>query len=152
MKGDPPILINFDDHASKLDFIRRAGRLKGVWEVQFQRPTKPRTLKSNRYYFVAVIGEALYYFRDTQGEPSITSTEAHTMLKIQVLGITERVNKETGQVMLSVPDTHTMTQEEFNNYVDSAAKWLAEQGIVVVSSEDYWDEKQKSTKNRKVKT
>ena len=65
-------------------------------------------------------------------------------LKHFCCGAKEKVIESTGEVIELIPTTHDMDKYDFGDYLDAAAKWLAEFcGIVVLSSDLFWQSKEK---------
>lgn len=141
---EPPLVINMDDLNAKKRFMAKIGTLKGLWNVSLQPRKKTRSLQANAYYWAAYIPAWLEWLRDASGEPWITKDQAHKMLVKHVLGTTDIVNKETGEVIDAiVPETHLMDKSEFNEYLDRSAEFLASFcGIVVISSDLFFEERE----------
>ena len=143
-RKEPPQVVNFDNLDTKRRFMQKVQKLKGLQEVSIHPRKKTRSLNANSYYWVAYIQPFTEWLRDEWGDPTITTEQAHTVLKKQVLGAKEKAIESTGEVIELIPTTRDMDKYEFGNYLDSAAKWLAEfAGIVVLSSDLFWESKEK---------
>jgi hypothetical protein len=139
---DPPLVVNFDNVESKRRVMQRIQRLKGLHEVSIKPRKKTRSLNANAYYWAAYIQPFTEWLRDEWGDPTITSEQAHALLKVRVLGPKEKLIEDTGEVIELIPTTHDMDKYDFGNYLDSAAKFLAEfAGIVVLSSDLFFESK-----------
>jgi len=136
---DEPILVNLDDRSSKLRLMQTIGSMSGLWEFTWKRVTEKRSLRANRYYFVAIVTPFREWLRQEWGASSITSDQAHELLKTKILGKKEIINKTTGEVLDVAPTTHEMNQEQFSNYVERAILFLGEfAGIEVVPAEMFY--------------
>jgi hypothetical protein len=140
--NDPPLVVNFDNVESKRRVMQRIQRLKGLHEVSIKPRKKTRSLNANAYYWAAYVQPFTEWLRDEWGDPTITTEQAHALLKVRVLGPKEKVLEDTGEVIELIPTTHDMDKYDFGNYLDSAAKFLAEfAGIVVLSSDLFFESK-----------
>lgn len=143
-RKEPPQVVNFDDINAKRQFMERAQRLKGLQEVSIRPRVKTRSLNANSYYWAAYIPPWLEWLKEQYGDPSITSEQAHELLKVRVLGPKEKLIEETGEVIELIPTTHDMDKYEFADYLDKAAEFLASfAGIVVLSSDLFWEGEEK---------
>lgn len=143
-RKEPPQVVNFDDLGAKRRFMQMAQRLKGLQEVSINPRKKTRSLNANAYYWAAVVQPFTEWLRDEWGDPAITTEQAHTVLKKQVLGAKEKVIESTGEVIELIPTTHDMDKYDFADYLDKASAWLAEFcGIVVLSSDLFWESSEK---------
>ena len=143
-RKEPPLVVNLDNVESKRRLMQRIQKLRGLHEVSISPRKKTRSLNANAYYWAAFVQPFTEWLQDEWGDKSITSEQAHTVLKKQVLGVKEKVIESTGEVIELIPTTHDMDKYDFGNYLDSAAKWLAEFcGIVVLSSDLFWDNQER---------
>lgn len=139
-RKEPPLVVNFDSVETKRRVMQKIQRLKGLHEVSIRPRKVTRSLNANSYYWVAVVQPFTEWLRDEWGDPSITTEQAHIELKKAVLGVKEKVNTNTGELMELVPTTHDMDKYDFANYIDKAAEFLARfAGIVVISSDLFWE-------------
>jgi len=139
-RKEPPQVLNFDSLETKRRFMQKVQKLRGLQEVSIHPRKKTRSLNANAYYWSAYISPFTEWLRDEWGDPSITTEQAHIELKKAVLGVKEKVNTNTGEVMELVPNTHDMDKNDFANYIDKAAGFLARfAGIVVIPSEMFWE-------------
>lgn len=141
-RSEPPLVVNLSDLAAKRRLMQKIGSLSGLHEVSIRPRKKTRSLNANAYYFSAIVLPFREWLREQWGDNSITTEQAHTVLKTQVLGTKEKVIESTGDVIELIPTTHDMDKIDFGNYLDSAAKFLAEfAGIVVLSSDLFFESK-----------
>ena len=139
-KADPPQVINLALASEKKRLMAHIGSLApGLYEVSIKPKKKTRSLQANRYYFVAVCQPFAEWLRREWGDPSISIDDAHDILKAKILGWDERVIEQTGEVVKRIPRSKDLDKWDFNNYIDKAAAWLAELGIVVIPSELFWE-------------
>lgn len=147
---EPPFVLDMDSLHNKQRLMSKIGKLKGVWEFQIRQRKKNRSLNANSYYWAAYIPGWLEWLREASGEPWITAEQAHDALVKRVLGAKEIINKDTGEVIDDArPSTHDMDTNEFAEYLDRAAEFLASFcGIVVLPSEVYFEERDREYGNR----
>jgi hypothetical protein len=139
---EPPLVLNLSDVEVRRRLMRRIGTLKGLHEVSIRPKKKTRSLNANAYYWSAYIQPWTEWLREQWGDPTITTEQAHALLKVKVLGPKEKLIEETGELIELVPTTHDMDKDEFGIYLDKAAEWLASfANIVVVPSDAYFDSK-----------
>jgi len=134
------VTLNFDDLPVRRQFMGHIGTLKGLWDVTLKQRKRTRSLDQNAYYWAAYIPFWHEWLKEASGEPWITKEQAHKILVKRILGTKEIVNSETGEVIDEVvPETHTMTTEEFSEYLERAAEFMASFcGIAVVSAESFY--------------
>ena len=137
---EPPLILNLDDINEKRKLMQHVGTLKGLYEVLLKPRKRTRSLDQNAYYFAAVVQPFASWLRAEWGDPSITTEQAHMHLKIAVMGMETKVNKETGEVLELVPTTRFKDTAEFSNYVERAILFLAEScGIAVLDAEMFYE-------------
>lgn len=140
---DEPRVVNFDDLGAKLRFLQAAKKLKGLQEVSIRPRKKTRSLNANAYYWSAYIPDWADWLREQYGDPTITTEQAHQLLKVRVLGPKEKI-LDTGEVLEIIPETHSMDQEEFGLYLDKAKEFLREFAqIIVLDSDLFWESKER---------
>lgn len=140
---EEPRVVNFDDVGAKLRFLQAVKKLKGLQEVSIRPRKKTRSLNANAYYWAAFIPDWTDWLREQYGDPTITTEQAHQLLKIRVLGPKEKV-LDTGEVLEIIPETHSMDQVEFGMYLDKAKEFLQEFAqIIVLDSDLFWESKEK---------
>ena len=136
------------DVRAKRRLIAKIGTLQGLQEVSIKPRKLTRSLNANAYYWSAVISPWLQWLREEWGDTSITAEQAHIALKKAVLGMREKMRPD-GEVMELVPTTHDMDKQEFGQYIESAAKFLAEfASIVVLEPEMYFESPAPEQKRR----
>lgn len=135
------VTLDFNDFAVKRQFMGHVGTLKGLWDVTLKERKRTRSLDANAYYWAAYIPYWHEWLKEASGEPWITKEQAHKMLVKHVLGTKQIVNKETGDLIDEIiPETHTMDTEEFNQYLERAAEFMASFcEIAVMSSESFYE-------------
>lgn len=135
------LVLNLSDLDTKRRIMQKIGALKGLWEITLKERRLTRTLKANRYYFVAVCQPFQVWLSEQYGQ-EVDIEQAHEMLRNRVLGMDEIVNKDTGEVLELPRRTRTMDIGEFNDYVENCARFLAEFcEIVVIPSEVFLEGK-----------
>jgi hypothetical protein len=133
---EPPMVLNMDDLNVKRNLMAKIGALKGLYEVRLKPRKLTRSLNQNAYYWAAVVQPFAEWLRAEWGDTSITSEQAHLELKRAVLGVREKVNQKTGEVMELMPPSHNLDTAEFTQFIEGAIKFLAETcSIVVLPSE-----------------
>ena len=143
-RKEPPQVVNLDNVESKRRLMQKIQRLRGLHEITIQPRKKTRSLNANAYYWAAYVGPFTEWLRDEWGDPTITTEQAHIVLKKAVLGAKEKVIESTGEVIELIPTTHDMDKDEFAIYMDKAKEWLREfAGIIVLDSELFWESKEK---------
>lgn len=140
---EEPRVVNFDDVGAKLRFLQAVKKLKGLQEVLIRPRKKTRSLNANAYYWAAFIPDWTDWLREQYGDPTITTQQAHQLLKVRVLGPKEKV-LDTGLVLEIIPETHNMDQDEFGIYLDKAKEFLREFAqIIVLDSDLFWESKER---------
>lgn len=143
-RKEPPQVLNFDNLDTKRRFMQKIQKLRGLQEVSISPRKKTRSLNANAYYWIAYIQPFTEWLRDEWGDPTITTEQAHALLKVKVLGAKEKLIEETGEVIELIPTTHDMDKDEFAIYLDKASEWLREfAGILVLSSDLFWESKER---------
>ncbi len=115
-------IVNLSDMAAKRRLIQQITPLQGLYEIWIKPRAKTRTLNANAYYFAAVVTPFRQYLREMWGDELITTEQSHIEIKKAVLGVREKLNERTGEMMELVPATHTMDKVEFASYVDRATE------------------------------
>lgn len=131
----PVLVLNLDDITVKRNLMAKIGTLKGLYEVTIKPRKRTRSLDQNAYYWSAYVTPFSQWLTEQWGE-TISPEQAHLQLKIAIMGMKTKVNKETGEEMEMVPPSKTLDTQEFSEYLDKAAEFLARvAGIVVLPSE-----------------
>lgn len=139
-KREPPLILNLDDIDAKRRLMSKIQRLTGLWEITLQPRRRTRTLNQNAYYFAAFVTPFREWLNENWGE-SFDLDQAHTQLKIAVLGMEEKVNKNTGEIIELVPTSRFKDTVEFSDYLEKAAEFLARNcQIAVLPSELFSDD------------
>lgn len=134
------LLINMDDAAAKRQLMIQIGRLSGLYEVYIKPRKRTRSLDQNAYYFAAVVTPFRDWLRENYGDSQISTDEAHEMLKVKILGLTEKLLPNSQESITIFPRSKYMTVEEFNEYIEKCAAWLAEfPNIIVIPSEAFYE-------------
>ena len=143
-RKEPPQVLNFDNLETKRRFMQKVQKLKGLQEVSISPRKITRSLNANSYYWVAYVGPFTEWLRDEWGDPTITTEQAHSLLKLKVLGAKEKAIESTGELIELIPTTHDMDKDEFGIYLDKAKEWLREfAGILVLDSDLFWESKER---------
>lgn len=132
---DEPRVVNFDNLDAKRRFLEHAKKLRGLQEVSIRPRKKTRSLNANAYYWAAFIPDWTDWLREQYGDPTITTEQAHQLLKVRVLGPREKI-LDTGEVLEIIPETHSMDQEEFGIYLDKAKEFLRDFAQIIVLDSD----------------
>ena len=134
------LLINMDDAAAKRELMIQIGRLSGLYEIYIKPRKRTRSLDQNAYYFAAVVTPFRDWLRENYGDSRISTDEAHEMLKVKILGLTEKLLPNSQESITIFPRSKYMTVEEFSEYIEQCAAWLAEFcNIIVLPSEDFYE-------------
>lgn len=135
------VTLDFNDIAVRRQFMGHVGTLKGLWDVTLKERKRTRSLDANAYYWAAYIPYWHEWLKEASGEPWITKEQAHKMLVKHVLGVKPIVNQATGEVIDEIiPETHTMDTEEFNQYLERAAEFMASFcEIAVMPAESFYE-------------
>lgn len=89
-----------------------------------------KTREQLGYYFAAIVDRAAEHF-------GYTSEEMHDILKSEC-NKKPVVNKITGEIIYLPRSTSTHTKEEQMLYIERCIRFLAEQGFVVETPEEYF--------------
>lgn len=128
------ILVNLSDPSVKRQMMAEIGRLTGLYEYYLKPRKRTRSLDQNAYYWAAVVQPFTDWLRETYGDSQVDKEQAHEMLKVKILGLQER--QIEGETISLIPRSRTLTVEEFGEYIEKCAAWLAEFcEIIVVPSE-----------------
>lgn len=134
------LLINMDDAAAKRQLMIEIGRLSGLYEIYIKPRKRTRSLDQNAYYFAAVVTPFRDWLRENYGDSQMSTDDAHEMLKVKILGLTEKQIPDSTETVTIIPRSKTLTVEEFSEYIEKCAKWLSEFcGIIVVSSDLFYE-------------
>ena len=120
--------IDFDNPAQRMDFLRKLGQLKGLYEFTFKQRKQIRSIPQNRFYRGPVIEAYCAGYKNATGE-NITEEEAHALLGERFLKSTKRiVNTTTGEeeVRSYVRSTASLSKEEFSEYLEHCIQFIAE--------------------------
>lgn len=130
--SDETEVLDLSDVAVKRRLMSKVSSLQGLYEVTLKPRKKTRSLNANRYYFQCVVTPFMHWLREAEGDPSIDREQAHVALKGAVLGVRTVTNRQTGEAVEIPPASRTMKSNEFANYIEGAAKFLAEFACIVV--------------------
>lgn len=140
------LIVNLSDPAVKRQLMTEIGRLSGLYEVLIRPRKRTRSLDQNAYYWTAVVAPFTEWLRETYGDTQIDKEQAHEMLKVKILGLQEKriaiKSEETDGVLHLplIPRSKTLTVEEFTEYIEKCAAWLAEFcEIIVIPSEAFYE-------------
>jgi hypothetical protein len=141
-RKEPAQVLNLDDIEVKRRLMSKIGSMTGLWDISLTPRKLTRSLNANAYYWAAIVGPWTEWLREQWGDPTISTEQAHIELKRAVLGVREKVNENTGEVMELTPTTHDMDQEQFGLYIENATVFLADfASIVVLPSELFHERK-----------
>lgn len=134
------IMINMSDPTAKRELMIEIGRLSGLYEFYLKPRKRTRSLDQNAYYFAAVVTPFRDWLRENYGDSQISTDEAHEMLKVKILGLTEKQIPNSPETVTIIPRSKTLTVEEFSEYIEKCAKWLSEFcEIIVLPSEMFYE-------------
>lgn len=129
-------IVNMSNTEVKRELMVQIGRLQGLYEFYLKPRKRTRSLDQNAYYFGAVVTPFRDWLRENYGDTQISTDEAHEMLKVKILGLTEKQIPNSPETVTIIPRSKTLTVEEFSEYIEKCAAWLSEFcEIVVVPSE-----------------
>lgn len=136
------LLINMDDAAAKRELMIQIGRLSGLYEVYIKPRKRTRSLDQNAYYFAAVVAPFRDWLRENYGDSQISTDEAHEMLKVKILGLTEKQIPNSDETVTIMPRSKTLSVGEFGEYIEKCAAWLAEFcNVIILPSELFYEKK-----------
>ena len=118
------LTLNMDDAESKRRLMAQIGRLRGFYRVSVEPAGNKRSNAANRYHF-GVLVAAFVEFWNAQEPCKISPEDAHTTIKRHVLGV-DSIVLPSGEVVEVPKPTHTMTSEEFFDFVERARAWLSQ--------------------------
>lgn len=144
MRKEPSQVLNLDDINIKRRLMSRIGSMSGLWDISMTPRKLTRSLNANAYYWAAVVAPFTEWLREQWGDPTISTEQAPIELKRAVLGVREKVNKVTGEVMELTPTTHDMDQEEFGLFIENASVFLEKFANILVLPPEMFLEKRKS--------
>ncbi|HEU4509048.1 MAG TPA: hypothetical protein VFR78_12455 [Pyrinomonadaceae bacterium] len=132
------LIVNMSDPDVKRKLMIEIGGLTGLYEIYLKPRKRTRSLDQNAYYFVAVVEPFMLWLREQYGDSSIDKEQAHEMLKVKILGLQE---KQVGdEVLRLIPHSKNLTVEQFGEYIEKCAAWLAEfTGIIVIPPEMFYE-------------
>lgn len=133
-------IVNMSDPAIKREIMVQVGRLTGLYEFYLKPRKRTRSLDQNSYYFAAVVTPFRDWLRENYGDSQISTDEAHDMLKVKILGLTEKLIPNSQEAITMFPRSKYMTVEEFSEYIEKCAAWLAEFCQIVVVPSDLFHE------------
>lgn len=137
------LLVNLSDANVKRELMSQIGRLSGLYEIMIKPRKRTRSLDQNAYYWAAVVAPFTEWLRNVWGDSKIDKEQAHEMLKIKILGVSHK-EIPSGETLTKIPQSKTLTVEEFSEYIEQCAAWLAEFcEIVVVPSEMFYEDGKK---------
>lgn len=126
-------VVNMDDLAAKRALLSKLGTLRGEWRIELVKYRPRRSDRQNRFYWPAIVAPLAQ--RMAEDDYDVTTPEqAHEILKARFLTVPV-VNKTTGEILGNrVRSTTELTTEEFADYVDRCAAFMADYfGIVVIT-------------------
>lgn len=141
---EPPMVLNLSDVEAKRRLMQKINKLTGLYEVTLKPRRRTRSLNQNSYYFAAFVNPFREWLSENWGE-TFDMDQAHTQLKIAVMGMQSKVNEETGEEIELIPSTRFKDTWEFSEYLEKAAEFLARTcGIVVLPSELFFEQERET--------
>jgi len=142
---EPPMLIDLSDVNQKRRLMEDINQRAGLHEITIKPRKFQRSLSQNNYYWAAVVTPFTHWLRHEWGDSSITTEQAHIEIKRAVRGTDVKVNPRTGKELELIPTSHDLDTLEFTNFIEGAAKFLAEfAGIVVLPPEVFYEQKSRA--------
>jgi len=120
------LVIDFSDQSKKREHMQRIAGLKGLWEIKMKERSFIRSLRSNDYYWAAIV-EGLVQCMLAQGEVW-DKDDAHEQLK-RKCGLKcekQMTNVVTSEIEVSTLDKSTSkyTVEEMSAYIERCRIFL----------------------------
>lgn len=140
-RKEPSQIYDMDDIGTKRRLMSKIGNMRGLWEVTLTPRKLVRSLNANAYYWAAIVSPWTEWLREQWGDPTISTEQAHIELKRAVLGVREKVNENTGEVMELTPTTHDMDQEQFGLYIENATVFLEKFANILVLGPEMFTER-----------
>jgi len=123
------LTINFDEFRERQMLIDSLRGLRGMHRVTIVKHRPRRTDAQNRFYWPCYVKPFADWLQE-QDEDANEET-AHEILKSRFLQKTI-LNESTGEVLAYVGSTSKLSVEEFGEYLEKCAKFLAEWAGIVV--------------------
>lgn len=129
------LVVNLASTDQKRKLMSFIGTLPaGLYDVLIKPHKKTRSLDQNAYYWVAVVEPFRSWIKE-EWQESVSAKQAHEILKRQILGV-----KQSPSGIQIPPTSKNLSVQEFSEYVEGCARWLAEFcGIVVIPSELFYE-------------
>ena len=97
------------------------------------KPIKRRSLSQNAYFHSVVLDYVLHGLRDLGFDEIRTKEDAKLLVKYKFLR-KQITNKETGEVIEYIQETHKLTKSEMMEFIENIQRWAAEYLGVVIPS------------------
>lgn len=97
--------------------------LKGIYDVNISPIRDTRSSRQNRFYWGCLI-DPFHRYLSQQDAEHIDREQAHYWLKAKCLPPKRLIDPETGEIVETVADSHTLTVEEFSLFIERCRKWL----------------------------
>lgn len=130
--------IDFSNQQEKTLIISRLRGLVGKWILTLKEDKSRRTTRQNGYYFAAFVPAFQEFLRD-QGEDGSKET-THELLKLEC-NPKMIVSPVTGEMKTVGGSTKNMNTQEFNQYLDRVAAFLAKFCGIAIPEPDIYREK-----------
>lgn len=132
-------IINLSNPEVKRELMTQIGRLTGLYEFYLKPRKRTRTLDQNKYYWSAVVQPFTEWLHENWGDVLLDKEQAHEMLKVKILGLTEK-QLPSGEIVTVIPHSRTLKTDEFWQYVEKCSQWLEEfTGIIVLSPDQFYE-------------
>ena len=102
----------------------------GTW-VLSSKAKNVRSLQANKYFHGPVLDYVFQGLVDAGFDDVKSKEDAKKVVKVLFLK-REFVNKQTGEVITYIEETHKLTKDEFNTFIQDIQKWAAEFLSVVI--------------------
>ena len=114
------LYCNFDVEYSKRLLYANLSKLSGEYSLDVRKKKDKRSVAFNRYYWGVVLKMIV---EEVQGvDDGIDKDRMHEIMKYTFLK-EEYANPVTGEIVVSMKDTHDMPTEDFKRYVESVRGW-----------------------------
>lgn len=132
MPRETEIIIDFDNPRERQLLLEQIRSLHGMHRICVLQYRPRRSDRQNRFYWPCFV-QPLHDYLRAQGWEG-TEDDAHELMKAKFLRASY-VDTNTGESFEYVRSSASLTVEEFTDYLERCAAWLAEMfGIVVPES------------------
>lgn len=132
------LIINMDEPRERAMIIDKVRNLSGgMFRFMIGKYRKRRTDRQNRFYWPAFVAPFADFMR-SHGH-AISDDDAHEILKYQFLR--RSIIDRSGELMEYTRSTTSLDTQEFNQYLDQCAAFLANYAGIIVPEPDVYRER-----------